>query len=329
MCKYFTQHHSHGVSITNAINQEQPPILPRPDLTRLGIKHRRIPICSIGRDIYLDTRLILAKLETLSPPPSATLASATTPEHIALQRLLSHLTVAGGVFGWAVAILPPTLPIYSDPAFQADRATLFPGTGKFTAPTPQARAEAIANMRVYAGLLEATLLADGREWLLGGKPGLADIDAVWPLHWLGTIPGALPPDQLSKEQFPRVFAWVERVDRALGAAATAARGGGGGGGKIEGEEAARTIVGAAYFEEAGKVVEGESVVQVLGLKQGDRVVVFPSDYGMTHKDSGSLVSVDETQVVFETKTELDGSPTVRVHAPRLGFRIVREDASHL
>ncbi|KAF2681738.1 hypothetical protein K458DRAFT_479280 [Lentithecium fluviatile CBS 122367] len=47
--------------------QEQPFILPRPDLEKLGLKYCRIPIFAIGRDIYLDTRLILRKLEEKFP----------------------------------------------------------------------------------------------------------------------------------------------------------------------------------------------------------------------------------------------------------------------
>lgn len=45
-----------------------PPNMPRPILKdRLGINYRRIPIMAIGRDIYIDTRIMLRKLETLFP----------------------------------------------------------------------------------------------------------------------------------------------------------------------------------------------------------------------------------------------------------------------
>lgn len=46
-------------------SQNQPPVMPRPDAARLGIGYRRIPILAISRDIYLDTRLQLQKLEKL------------------------------------------------------------------------------------------------------------------------------------------------------------------------------------------------------------------------------------------------------------------------
>lgn len=42
--------------------------MPRPILKdRLGINHRRIPILALGRDVYIDTRLMLRKLEALYP----------------------------------------------------------------------------------------------------------------------------------------------------------------------------------------------------------------------------------------------------------------------
>jgi hypothetical protein len=43
--------------------QIQPRILPRPDLARLGINYRRIPLLAIGCDVYLDSRLIIYALE--------------------------------------------------------------------------------------------------------------------------------------------------------------------------------------------------------------------------------------------------------------------------
>lgn len=301
--------------------------MPRPDVAALGIKYRRIPLCSIGRDVYLDTRLILAKLETL-PTAQPRLAAAPGTEHAALERLLSSLTVSGGPFVWAVSLLPPQLPVFKDERWVEDRTGFFPGAGRIAAATPEARAEAVANMRGFVGLLESTVFADGREWILKTPgPGLADIEAVWPLHWLSKIPGAFTKEQLSGEQFPSVFAWIARFDAAVGAAAKTLRAAG-----ISGKEALKTIVAAPYFEEAGQVLQTDLTVQTLGLKQGSKVVVFPSDYGMTHKDAGSLVSIDDKEVVFETKAEGDGSPTVRVHAPRFGFRILQgpeDQASHL
>lgn len=319
--------------------QMQPPIQPRPDIALLGIQYRRIPLLAVGRDVYLDTRLILQQLESLPALASGRpkLGAAEGTEHRAVERLLSSLINESGAFAWAISIFPPDLPIFKDERFVKDRSDFMGGasSGRKFGPVPaEARAEATANLRGVFALLENTFLADGRDWLLGGSsdgPSLADIEGVWLLHWLREIPGTLPKDVLSEQQFPRVHAWIERFDQAVQAAAQKL----GPAPTVSGEDAARTIVGAEYVDRGddssfGQVAPEEPVAKALGLKKGDRVVVYPLDTGSTHKDSGSLLGLDGDQVVFETRATIEGTPAVRVHAPRLGFRVVREDqSSHL
>lgn len=305
----------------------QPPIMPRRDVAKLGIKYRRIPLASIGRDVYLDTRLILQKLESF-PTSAPRLGAAENTEQRAIERLLEVFNVDGGVFAWAASLLPRELPIFKDPNFLKDRADFMSGRNMLAQKSPAAKPEALNDIRNVFEFLETTLLADGRDWVLKTeRPSLADIEAVWPLHWLSGLQGALPSDQISKNHFPKVFAWIERFEKTV----TAAKQKLGKVPTVSGEDAARTIVQSPYFEGAVKEVEqGEPLVKALGLRRGDNVVVFPLDSGSTHKDSGVLSSLDGKEVVFETKTDLQGSPVVRVHAPRHGFRIVREDqASHL
>lgn len=300
----------------------QPAVMPRPDIARLGIKYRRIPILSIGRDVYLDTRLILQKLEAF-PTTSPKLGAPEGTEQRAIESLLEVLNIDAGVFMWAAYLMPRDLPIFRDPNFLRDRADFLKDTDAITDTSPVARYEALAEIRNAFELLESTLLADGREWVLKTNgPGLADIVAVWPFHWLAGMPGALPPDQISMAQFPRVFAWIERFKQAVSEAAKKL----GNPPSLSGDEAAETIVGASCFEaQDGKVHDNEPLVKALGLKKGDRVVVHPTDTGSSHKDSGVLLSFDSNEVVFETRANMQDSPAVRVHAPRHGFRIVRED----
>lgn len=302
--------------------QMQPPIMPRPDVAKLGIQYRRIPIMSIGRDVYLDTRLMLQKLELL-PTSAPKLAATEGTEQRAIERLLEALNIDGGVFVWAAYILPRDLPMFKDPSFLKDRADFLSDSGAINQTSPAAKYEALNNIRNVFELLETTLLADGRDWVLKtDSPSLADIEAIWPFHWLSGLPGAFPPDHISKTQFPRVFAWIQRFEQTVSAAEQKM-------GKtptLSGDEAAKAIVGASYFEaQDGEVHESEPLVTALDLKKGDAVVVYPLDSGSSHKDSGVLQSLDSKEVVFETKADMPGSPAVRVHAPRHGFRVVRED----
>ncbi|KLU86489.1 hypothetical protein MAPG_05501 [Magnaporthiopsis poae ATCC 64411] len=189
----------------------QPPTMPRPDLAELGIKHRRIPVMVIGRDVYLDTRLILAKLEDAHR--SIPRLGASDPQSKGVERLLASLTLDTDVFLTAMRLLSEAkLPLLKDPGFQKDRADFVTTPpGGWTS-----KAEAVHRFRQVMQVLETTLLADGRDWILNTpKPSLADIEAVWPFHWLVTLPQqALPPDQISAAAFPRVFAWIDRFDRA-------------------------------------------------------------------------------------------------------------------
>lgn len=301
--------------------------MPRPDVAKLGIKYRRIPLLSIGRDVYLDTRLILQKLESF-PADDPRLGAAENTEQRAIERLLEVLSVDGGVFAWAASLLPRELPIFKDPQFLKDRADFMSGRDMLGQKSPTAKPEALSDIKNVFELLETTLLADGRDWVLKTEaPSLADIEAVWPLHWLRGLPGALPSEHISKTQFPKVFAWIERFDKTVTAAKQ----------KLEkvptlsGEDAVRTIVQSSYFEGAAREVEqSEPLVKALGLKRGEKVLVFPLDSGSSHKDSGILSSLNGKEIVFETKADLQGSPAIRVHAPRHGFRVVREDqALHL
>ncbi|KHN96989.1 Glutathione S-transferase, protein [Metarhizium album ARSEF 1941] len=304
----------------------QPPTMPRPDVARLGIEYRRIPILSIGRDVYLDTRLQLIKLEEMEV--SLPRLGAERPDQRAVERLLSRLMTDGGVFGWAASLLPRDMPLLKDPAFQKDRAEFFGSQ-----PRPDPRHVALREVASVFGLLETTLLADGRDWVLGTPaPGLADIEAVWPLHWLAGVPGALPGDVFGPRAYPRVYAWIRRFEEAV----RRARGRAGRPRTVGGEEAQRIILGSGYHEAEGRVDGGDPEVVALGLAKGDVVTVGPTDFGAARRDVGRLVGLDADEVVYETETETGaeagarGRP-VRVHAPRHGFRIhgVREDGVRL
>lgn len=48
--------------------------------------------------------------------------------------------------------------------------------------------------------------------------------------------------------------------------------------------------------------------------------MWPTDWGFTHKDTGTLVGVDDAQFVVEVKGKRG---TVRVHAPRRGFKVAK------
>jgi len=52
------------------LSVEQPPILPKPNLTPLTGGYRRIPVLQDGADLWCDTRLIARELERRAPSPT-------------------------------------------------------------------------------------------------------------------------------------------------------------------------------------------------------------------------------------------------------------------
>ncbi|KAK3360191.1 hypothetical protein B0T25DRAFT_515547 [Lasiosphaeria hispida] len=303
----------------------QPPILPRPDLALLGIQYRRIPLLSIGRDIYLDTRLIIQKLETipataatgirppLSPPPG-------TPASLLTALLSDWTTGPAGLFTHAQALLPGSgLPLLQDKAFLRDRAD-WSNNPVTRAEAAALRPEAVLAVRQAVELLEGTVLADGRKWVLGGEgPGLGDIEAVWVVHWVVGLKGMVKEGEVEEARFPRVYAWVRRFQERMEALKRKVV-------AVGGEEARGVVAGSGRWEGEIGVDAGDPVVSFYGLKNGMRVKVWPTDSGSGHVDVGVLLGIDGTEVVWETGKGL------RVHAPRQGFRVrpeVEEKASNL
>ena len=136
--------------------------------------------------------------------------------------------------------------------------------------------------------------------------------AVWPFHWLIGLKGALPPSLISKEKFPKVYAWVDRFSKAVSTAKSSAP-------KpttLKGSEAVKYIVQAEYYEPEGDVDGSDP----LGLESGQDVESWPIDSGSRHHDRGRLVSLTSKEVVLASQSKVDGKE-VRIHHPRWNFRI--------
>ncbi|KAL8971854.1 MAG: hypothetical protein Q9197_003060 [Variospora fuerteventurae] len=286
----------------------QPPTLPREDVNALGVKYRRIPILSIGRDIYCDTRLILDKLEERFPSGKL---GASEPEQKVIAKLLEKWTV-DGVFPRAAQLIPSAMPVLNNPKFVQDREDM---TGRSWAKSAiaEGRPEALAHMREFFQLFESTILADGRDWVLNTeKPTLADIHAVWPFHWLSAMKGALPPTTFGRDNFPKVYAYIDRFSTAVKEAEQTAP-------KcktLKGAEAVKHISQAEFAESDGTVDEKDP----LGLKKGQDVESWPIDSGFNHRDRGQLFALTQQEVVLTTQAKV-GHRDVHIHHPRINFRI--------
>lgn len=175
------------------------------------------------------------------------------------------------------------------------------------------RPEALVHIRSAFDELENGLLADGRAWILNtAEPGSADIDTIWPFHWLIGLKVALPKQLISSQSHPRVFAWCDRFDEAIKRAKASIP-------KpvtLKGEEAASFIKSASLPHVefgADPVFEGDPT----GLKPGMMVESWPTDSGFRNKDRGKLVKLNKQECVIENEMGL------RIHHPRWNFRVNR------
>lgn len=177
------------------------------------------------------------------------------------------------------------------------------------------------------------MLADGREWLLGGvKPGLAELHA-WVFDWIVHI----APDMfvaeaeqeeamrdiraaLPETEFPKTYAWLRRwrehVDQAERENARFVE-------RLEGPEAEDKIVKRILD---GRFTEVEPVPfdekDALGLRRGQKVSVGPTDFGFTHVDVGRLIGLSKNEVVIEVELKDRSEGSLRLHFPRIGFKIL-------
>ena len=294
----------------------QPAIPPRPDIAALGVQYRRIPMLTIGRDIYLDTRMILHVLQRRFPnadPHFRPLASAETPDQRALQKLFEHYTVDAGIFDRMAQCIPLDSPLLKNPKFTKDRES-FTGWSWDFDEYARVRPEALVCMRQAFELLE-DVFSDGREWVLGTKtPSLGDIEAIWPFDWLVEMEGAFPPEWISQQQFPSTYAWMTRFRAALKAAAasnTQSQAT-----EVKCDEAVKHIVGSSFAGAKANVDKDDPT----GLREGADVQIWPTDTGTSCRDQGKLVGLTKDEMVISTPTK-DGGNEIRIHAPRWGFRI--------
>jgi len=297
-----------GIPYTECL---QPVYLPRPDVVSIGTNYRRIPILSIGKDIYNDTRLIIRKLDELFPSPQYPSISSSKGDHKAIESLLEHWAVDDGLFKYGAALIPSNMPLLKDPKFTKDREQ-YTGRSWSKENVEKGRPQALVEMLNAFHTLEDGFLADSREWILNtNAPTTADIEAVWVFHWAKGLPGALPDGFIDAKIFPKTFAWIVRFDKAAKAAEKKARKPN----AVKGDEVRKRIEQSAFAEKEGQIDSNDPTK----LEKGTEVEVWPTDTGFSHKDQGKLVSLDRQEIVIEGKTE--GGVAVRIHTPRHGFKI--------
>ncbi len=270
-----------------------PMMLPKPDVVALTGGYRRTPFLQVGADIYCDTALIAEVLEARQPSPSLFPAAVAGQARMLAQwadtdlfwTALPYAMQPAGATALFAGAPPDMLKL-----FVADRKAMSEGM-------PQVRgADAGAAMTQYLGWL-SQMLADGRPWLLGDAPCIADLSVYHPL-WFVTRTGPLA-DILAPHEALR--AWMGRV---------AAIGHGERVGKLDGAEAIE--LARASRPQPVQVEPG------LGFEAGQAVTVTPYDYARDAV-AGTLVGLSCRTVTVAREDARAGR--VQVHFPRIRYTL--------
>ena len=268
-----------------------PNVMPKPDLMPLTGGYRKTPVLQVGADIYCDTQLIMMEIEKRVPAPPL-LSMGREGEARGLAMWIDR-----NIFWSAVGVVMGEIGDKLPEAFKKDRSE-FSGRSfdadKLRAAVPMARDQAYAQLS-----LAEEMLADGRPYLLGAAPSLADCALYNPV-WC--IKDRLGPLASPLDRLPRIGIWSERM-KAFG------------GGKRQDITATEALEIAKAARPAPASVDANDPS---GLGAGQKVSVVPDDTGKVPV-SGELVGLSAYRISVARNDLRVGD--VVVHFPRAGFVI--------
>ena len=262
---------------------------PKPDLTPLTGGYRKTPVMQIGADIYCDTRIILREIDRRFPQPGLYGAGGGGEIIAAWADSTLFINAVGVAFGTLADGFPKELKEdrekFTGGRFSADR---------FKAAQPTLRAQYLAQLR---SIEEA--LADGRGFLLGASPSIADFAVYHPLWFVRR--NVRDPDFLA--DYPGLKAWRERMDKLGQGTRT----------PLDAKDALAIAKGAKPADVEIKPYDDPS-----GCRIGQQVTVAANDYGRDAV-AGELLAIDHSEIVVRRHDPQAGD--LNVHFPRVGFDV--------
>lgn len=270
---------------------QMPMMPPKDDLVALTGGYRGTPVLQVGAELFVDSQLIARKLEELHPAPSL-FPSGDAGLQLAMVKWSDQF------FRSALKIVLGAMAEKWPEPFRKDREHLFPDIDFSTIGVESAHWR--SQFRAHAWLLEQQL-SDGRAWLAGAAPSLADIQAH---PFVAMMRGAMP--EVAGELlagFTRLAAWEQRM-----------------GGMGEGR---RTEIDAATAHAVARAASLAAAVDVdpndsQRLAAGTLVDVEPDDT-QRGGSRGELLQLKPNAVAIRRTDPRVG--TVVVHFPRLGYRV--------
>ncbi|OZJ06309.1 hypothetical protein BZG36_00740 [Bifiguratus adelaidae] len=278
-------------------------VMPRPLLEPLAHGYRRIPVLQIGQDVYCDTSLILDILEERQVP----LYPKGTPNKGWIKAF--SLWTDGPFFQLNTSLLPWGK---LNEQFLKDREQ-FVGR-KIRQADPATTERITSTLAAHYAVLDS-ILSDGRQFLAGEQPTLADVHGYmhpWFLLAIRQGKDMLGPDL---KNYPHMAQWMKRVK----------------------ETATKRKHAQSYQKlDPSKAIDLAEMQSKVPSGQGERP--FPIQYSL-----GSTISVtpDDTgrvpvkgKVVFCSNERIAIRPyavsgqgvDTRVWFPRMGYSVQVHDA---
>lgn len=275
---------------------DQPVVMPKPELLPLTGGYRKIPVLQVGADIYCDSVLIVRELEARHPAPGLFPGGAG-----GLASALAEWTDRS-FFQAAVAVIFAHVGETIGQEFIKDREALS-GAPFNVAAMKAAYPHMATQLRAHAALV-AQQLADGRPFLEGDRPGLADANAFYNLWFVRSF---FPPAAPLFEDLPGLADWYARVV-ALGH------------GQRREATRAEALAAARGAEPSAAPVPADEPAAAPGDAAliGRKVVVSATDYGRD-PIAGTLVAASALRLVVRREDADLGA--IQVHVPRIGFAL--------
>jgi glutathione S-transferase len=269
-----------------------PSIMPKPDVQTLTGGYRKTPFLQIGSDVYCDSALMCDVLEHIQPEP--TLYPDT---HKGLARVLAQW--ADSTLFWAAMAynLQPkgAMTMFTSPemakAFGADRGAMTTGMTRLRP------GDATVAYKSY--LRRIANMLDGKDFLMGATPCIADFAAYHPL-WFSRERVPVMADIL--EATPQVSQWMDRM-AAIGH------------GSPEKMTATEAIAVSAASTSAKAQID-DTFQDEHGIPLGTEVTIAAETFG-PEATTGELVAATRTRYTLKRIDERAG--TVHVHFPRIGY----------
>lgn len=332
-----------------------PSMMPRPILAdNFNLMYRKIPVLAIGRDIIVDTSLIIEYLHA-HPALKAWRDQRRANgggdigqeiHHDArgrvLSRLLSSFFTDRPLFRLTTGLIPSAV---WRTRFGEDRAELI---GHKLDPEKLERKvpRNLVSLDTYLSIVEPMFAEGG--WVLGGQqPSLADLSVYYQLEWGYYISRGIGFEDLTgekalegigdgmkkifnRERYPGLLEWYERFQHFVEDLPVVEK-------RIEKDDkrgveiVMRNLRDAPTSEEVlmlstpnqrlAKEEDG------LGIKNGSKVSIAPDDTGRANPTIGTLIASSPEEVVIEPDAseavDKEGTSAavqgIRLHFPRVGF----------